>query len=86
MHYAVEDGEYTAEEAAAVREDLAELFDSTSYCKDKVLWTVQLSLVSEYQTITLESDIIWASIEGHTGVSGIELDPTEIIFSGAVNE
>ena len=65
---------------------IADLFDTTGYCRDKVLWTVQLSIVSEYQTITLESDIIWASIEGHTGVSGIELDPTEIIFSGAVNE
>lgn len=65
---------------------IAELFDYTSYCKNKVLWTVQLSIVSEYQTITLESDIIWASIEGHTGVSGIELDKSEIVFPGAVNE
>lgn len=58
------------------------IFNTTGYCRDKVLWTVQLSIVSEYQTITLESDIIWASIDGYTEVTGVTLDPTEIVFSG----
>lgn len=62
------------------------IFNTTGYCRDKVLWTVQLSIVSEYQTITLESDIIWASIDGYTEVTGVTLDPTEIVFSGAVND
>lgn len=62
------------------------IFNTTGYCRDKVLWTVQLNIVSEYQTITLESDIIWASIDGYTEVTGVTLDPTEIVFSGAVNE
>ena len=62
------------------------IFNTTGYCRDKVLWTVQLNIASEYQTISLESDIIWASIDGYTEVTGVTLDPTEIIFSGAVNE
>ena len=62
------------------------IFNTTGYCRDKVLWTVQLNIASEYQTITLESDIIWASIDGYTEVTGVTLDPTEIVFSGAVNE
>ena len=62
------------------------IFNTTGYCRDKVLWTVQLNIASEYQTISLESDIIWASIDGYTEVTGVTLDPTEIIFSGAMNE
>lgn len=58
------------------------IFNTTGYCRDKVLWTVQLNIASEYQTISLESDIIWASIDGYTEVTGVTLDPTEIVFSG----
>lgn len=62
------------------------IFNTTGYCRDKVLWTVQLNIASEYQTISLESDIIWASIDGYTEVTGVTLDPTEIVFSGSVSE
>lgn len=62
------------------------IFSTTGYCRDKVLWTVQLNIASEYQTISLESDIIWASIDGYTEVTGVTLDPTEIVFSGSVSE
>ena len=62
------------------------IFSTTGYCRDKVLWTVQLNIASEHQTISLESDIIWASIDGYTEVTGVTLDPTEIVFSGSVSE
>ena len=55
-----------------------------NYCDSRIgktLWTLKATATGTYTTFTAESDIVVSEIDGWAEVEGINVDPSQIVFS-----